>query len=43
MVLLFQLGWISGQLTPDQKFSPSLSWTPNKSGEYTAEFLFGKV
>ena len=31
------LGWISGQLTPDQKLSPSLSWTPNKSGEFTTE------
>ena len=31
------VGWISGQLTPDQKFSPSLSWTPNKSEEFTAE------
>lgn len=31
------VGWISGQLTPDQKFSPSLSWTPKKSGEFTAE------
>jgi len=31
------LGWISGQLTPDQKLSPSLSWTPNNSGEYIAE------
>jgi len=31
------LGWISGQLAPDQKLSPSLSWTPNKSGEFTAE------
>ncbi len=31
------LGWISGQLTPDQKLSPSLSWTPNESGEFTAE------
>jgi len=31
------LGWISGLLTPDQKFSPSLSWTPNESGEFTAE------
>ena len=36
------LGWISGQLTPDQKLSPSLSWTPNKSGEFTAEvFVWG--
>ncbi len=31
------LGWISGQLTPNQEFSPSLSWTPNDSGKYTAE------
>jgi len=33
------LGWISGQLTPDQKLSPSLSWTPNNSGEFTAEIF----
>jgi len=39
---IVSLGWISGQLTPDQKFSPSLSWTPNKSGEFTAEiFVWG--
>ena len=31
------LGWISGQLTPDQKLSPSLSWSPSKEGEFTAE------
>jgi len=31
------LGWISGQLTPDQKLSPSLSWIPNESGEFTTE------
>jgi len=30
-------GWISGQLTPDQKLSPSLSWSPDESGEFTAE------
>jgi len=30
-------GWISGQLTPDQKLSPSLSWSSEKSGEFTAE------
>ena len=30
-------GWISGQLTPNQKLSPSLSWSPEKSGEFTAE------
>ena len=36
------LGWISGQLTPDQLLSPSLSWTPNKSCEFTAEiFVWG--
>ena len=31
------LGWISGQLTPDQKLSPSLSWIPNESGQFTTE------
>ena len=36
------LGWISGQLTPFQTLSPSLSWTPNTSGEFTAEiFVWG--
>ncbi len=30
-------GWISGQLTPDQKLSPSLSWSSDKAGEFTAE------
>jgi hypothetical protein len=35
--VVVSLGWISGQLTPDQKLSPSLSWTPNNSGEYIAE------
>lgn len=30
------LAWITGSLTPAQSFSPSLSWTPNESGEYTA-------
>ncbi|MCE2614541.1 MAG: hypothetical protein LVO36_01410 [Nitrosopumilus sp. (ex Thoosa mismalolli)] len=33
------LGWISGQLTPDQKLNPSLSWTPQKDGEYFAEIF----
>lgn len=33
------LGWISGQLTPDQKLNPSLSWTPNRSGEFIAEIF----
>lgn len=36
------LGWISGQLTPFQTLSPSLSWSPNASGEFTAEiFVWG--
>ena len=34
---IVSLGWISGQLTPDQKLNPSLSWTPNRSGEFIAE------
>ncbi len=37
--LIVSLGWISGQLTPDQKLSPSLSWTANDSGEFTAEIF----
>jgi hypothetical protein len=35
--IVISLGWISGQLTPNQELSPSLSWTPNNSGKYTAE------
>ena len=31
------LGWISGQLTPNQKLSPSLSWSPDNSGKFIAE------
>ena len=31
------LTWFSGQLTPNQELSPSLSWTPNKEGKYIAE------
>ena len=37
--VVISLGWISGQLTPDQKFSPSLSWIPKESGEFTAEIF----
>ncbi|KAF6247675.1 MAG: hypothetical protein KJO99_02915 [Nitrosopumilus sp.] len=33
------VGWISGQLTPDQKLNPSLSWTPKDSGEFIAEIF----
>ena len=36
---VISLGWISGQLTPDQKLSPSLSWTSEKSGEFIAEIF----
>ncbi|MFQ5475641.1 MAG: hypothetical protein ACE5DT_01250 [Nitrosopumilus sp.] len=36
---VISLGWISGQLTPNQKLSPSLSWTSEKSGEFTAEIF----
>ena len=32
-----KLGWISGSMTEFQSFSPSLSWTPKKSGVYNAE------
>jgi hypothetical protein len=35
--LVVSLGWISGQLTPNQELSPSLSWTSSDSGKYTAE------
>ena len=37
--VVVSLGWISGQLTPDQKLSPSLSWTPINSGKYIAEIF----
>lgn len=33
------VGWISGQLTPYQKFNPSLSWTPSQPVEFTAEIF----
>jgi len=33
------VGWISGQLTPNQKLNPSLSWTPKDSGEFIAEIF----
>lgn len=34
-----KLGWISGSMTKYQNLSPSLSWTPKKSGVYTAEIF----
>ena len=33
------VGWISGQLTPNQKLNPLLSWTPIQPGEFTAEIF----
>ncbi|MCH9658489.1 hypothetical protein K0U27_07325, partial [archaeon] len=37
--VVVSLGRISGQLTPNQKFSPSLSWIPVNSGKYVAEIF----
>ena len=31
------ISWVRGQLTSDQTFGVSQSWTPNKIGEYTIE------
>jgi len=36
---VISVGWISGQLSPNQKLNPSLSWTPIQPGEYTAEIF----
>ena len=33
------LGWFSGNLNPNQVFSPALSWRPESGGEYTVEFF----
>ena len=30
------LNWITGTLSPEQSFSPSLSWIPTEPGMYTA-------
>lgn len=37
--LVVKLGWISGSMTKYQNLSPSLSWTPQESGVYTAEIF----
>ena len=37
--LVVSLGWISGPLAPQQKLNPSLSWTPDTEGEFTAEMF----
>ena len=33
------LGWITGSLSPNQRLSPALSWTPEKPGVYLAEIF----
>ena len=33
------LGWITGSLSPNQRLSPALSWTPEKPGVYFAEIF----
>jgi hypothetical protein len=33
------LAWITGSLSPNQRLSPALSWTPQKVGVYTAEIF----
>jgi len=33
------LAWITGALSPNQRLSPALSWTPDKAGMYTAEIF----
>ena len=37
MVVFF--GWVVGELDPQQKFNPSLSWVPKESGEFIAEIF----
>ena len=33
------LAWITGALSPNQRLSPALSWTPDESGMYTAKIF----
>ena len=33
------LSWITGALSPNQRLSPALSWTPQNAGLYTAEIF----
>ncbi len=37
--LVVSFNWFVGELNPHQKLSPSLSWTPDKPGEFTAEIF----
>ena len=33
------LAWITGSLSPNQRLSPSLSWTPENAGIYAVEIF----
>ena len=33
------LAWLTGALSPNQRLSPALSWTPQSAGVYTAEIF----
>ena len=37
--IVVSLGWISGQLTPNQELGPSLSWSPKEAGKFNAEIF----
>ncbi len=37
--IIESLPWISGTLLPSQTFSPSVSWTPSKAGNYTVQIF----
>ncbi len=37
--VVISLSWITGSLTPDQRFSPALSWIPISAGTYTIQIF----
>ena len=37
--IVVSFNWFLGELNPHQEFSPSLSWLPVKSGEFTADIF----
>ncbi len=37
--IVVSFNWFLGELNPHQEFSPSLSWLPIKSGEFTADIF----
>jgi hypothetical protein len=37
--IVVSLGWISAQLSLNQKLSPSLSWSPDNEGKFIAEIF----